>query len=100
LRGVKMTTEGIALVAPSGEPPDGSVRVNVVASGICGSDLHMASFGPSWAILGHEFCGTLDDGTPVAVLPVVHCGTCDRRGAPVPERARRHVRRESRRGPG
>jgi threonine dehydrogenase-like Zn-dependent dehydrogenase len=78
LRGVKMTTEGIALVAPSGEPPDGSVRVNVVASGICGSDLHMASFGPSWAILGHEFCGTLDDGTPVAVLPVVHCGTCDR----------------------
>jgi threonine dehydrogenase-like Zn-dependent dehydrogenase len=26
--------------------------------------------------LGHEFCGRLDDGTPVAVLPTVACGTC------------------------
>jgi threonine dehydrogenase-like Zn-dependent dehydrogenase len=26
--------------------------------------------------LGHEFSGRLDDGTPVAVLPVVRCGTC------------------------
>jgi threonine dehydrogenase-like Zn-dependent dehydrogenase len=34
--------------------------------------------GPSWTILGHEFSGRLDDGSAVAVLPVVHCGTCDR----------------------
>jgi threonine dehydrogenase-like Zn-dependent dehydrogenase len=78
VRGVKMTTDGIRLVAPAGDPPEGSVRVTVSSSGICGSDLHMAAMGPSWAILGHEFSGTLDDGTPVAVLPVVHCGTCDR----------------------
>jgi threonine dehydrogenase-like Zn-dependent dehydrogenase len=73
-----MTTDGIRLVAPAADPPEGSVRVMVSSSGICGSDLHMAAMGPSWAILGHEFSGTLDDGTPVAVLPVVHCGTCDR----------------------
>ena len=78
MRGVKMTADGIQVVPPSGDPAEGSVRVTVASSGICGSDLHMASFGPSWAILGHEFCGVLDDGTPVAVLPVVNCGTCDR----------------------
>ena len=78
VRGVKMTTDGIQLVGPSRDPVDGEVRVTVSSSGICGSDLHMASFGPSWVILGHEFSGRLEDGTAVAVLPVVHCGTCDR----------------------
>ena len=78
MRGVKMTADGIRLVGPTRDPAEGDVRVRVASSGICGSDLHMASFGPSWAILGHEFSGHLDDGTPVAVLPVVHCGTCDR----------------------
>ena len=73
-----MTADGIQLVGPSRDPDEGDVRVTVSSSGICGSDLHMASFGPSWAILGHEFSGRLDDGTAVAVLPAVHCGTCDR----------------------
>lgn len=78
MRGVKMTTDGIRLVSPAGDPVEGTVRVTVASSGICGSDLHLASMGPSWAILGHEFSGTLDDGTAVAVLPVVRCGSCDR----------------------
>lgn len=56
--------------------PVGGVRVSVDSSGICGSDLHLVSFGPSTVTLGHEFSGRLDDGTPVAVLPVVRCGTC------------------------
>jgi threonine dehydrogenase-like Zn-dependent dehydrogenase len=73
-----MTTDGIRLVGPTRGPADGDVRVTVASSGICGSDLHLAAAGPSWAVLGHEFSGTLDDGTPVAVLPVVHCGACDR----------------------
>ncbi len=78
MRGVKMTTDGIRLVGPTREPTEGDVRVTVASSGICGSDLHLVAMGPSWAVLGHEFSGTLDDGTPVAVLPVVRCGTCDR----------------------
>ncbi len=73
-----MTTDGIRLVGPTRDPADGDVRVTVASSGICGSDLHLVDVGPSWAVLGHEFSGTLDDGTPVAVLPVVHCGSCDR----------------------
>ncbi|MEI7859204.1 MAG: alcohol dehydrogenase catalytic domain-containing protein [Acidimicrobiales bacterium] len=78
MRGIKMTADGIRVVPPSGDPAEGSVHVTVVSSGICGSDLHLVSFGPSWAILGHEFCGVLDDGTAVAIVPVVHCGSCDR----------------------
>ena len=83
-----MTTDGIRLVGPTRDPADGDIRVTVVSSGICGSDLHMASFGPSGAILGHEFGGRLDDGTPVAVLPVVHCGACDRCAAGAEQQCR------------
>ena len=73
-----MTADGIRVVEPTSVPAEGDVRVRVASSGICGSDLHMISFGPSGTVLGHEFSGTLDDGTPVAILPVVRCGTCDR----------------------
>ena len=54
--------------APGRSARDG-VRVSVASSGICGSDLHLLAFGPSPVTMGHEFCGRLDDGTPVAVLP-------------------------------
>jgi threonine dehydrogenase-like Zn-dependent dehydrogenase len=36
----------------------------------------------------HEFSGTLDDGTPVAVLPVVRCGTYERRLAGAEQQCR------------
>lgn len=74
MRGVRCTEDGIRVV-DTGDPV-GGVRVSVDSSGICGSDLHLVSFGPSTVTLGHEFSGRLDDGTPVAVLPVVRCGTC------------------------
>ncbi len=77
MRGVRCTDDGIRVVTTDAEP-GGGVRVSVVSSGICGSDLHLVSFGPSAVTLGHEFSGRLDDGTPVAVLPVVRCGRCER----------------------
>jgi threonine dehydrogenase-like Zn-dependent dehydrogenase len=77
MRGVRSTEQGIRVVDLVATPADG-VRVSVASSGICGSDLHLASFGPSSVTLGHEFCGRLDDGTPVAVLPIVACGRCER----------------------
>ena len=77
VRGVRSTAEGIRVV-DTGPPDAGGVRVRVSQSGICGSDLRLASFGPTGVTLGHEFCGWLDDGTPVAVLPAVACGRCDR----------------------
>lgn len=77
MRGVRNTVDGIRVVTTDG-PPAGGARVSVASSGICGSDLHLVSLGPSPVTLGHEFCGLLDDGTPVAVLPAVRCGRCPR----------------------
>jgi threonine dehydrogenase-like Zn-dependent dehydrogenase len=74
---VRRTDSGIEVVDV--DPPDSDgVRVQVVAAGICGSDLELLAFGPSPVTLGHEFAGTADDGRTVAVLPFVPCGTCDR----------------------
>jgi len=77
MRGVRITADGLRVVEVPDSPTTG-VRVSVASSGICGSDLHLASFGPSEVTLGHEFCGRLDDGSPVAVLPAVRCGRCAR----------------------
>jgi threonine dehydrogenase-like Zn-dependent dehydrogenase len=76
MRAVRHTTTGIEVLdVPE---PAGGVAVRVRSSGICGSDLHMLSWGPMPVTLGHEVGGTLDDGTPVAVWPSRPCGECDR----------------------
>ena len=77
MRAVRHTDAGIeTLDAP--EPAADGVRVRVRSSGICGSDLHMIGWGPMPVTLGHEVGGHLDDGTAVAIWPLVPCGTCDR----------------------
>jgi threonine dehydrogenase-like Zn-dependent dehydrogenase len=77
VRAVRNTEQGIETVdVPAPEGP-GS-RVRVAGAGICGSDLHLVSFGPLPMTLGHEIGGITDDGTPVAIWPLVPCGTCDR----------------------
>lgn len=61
--------------APSGHDDD--VRVRVASTSICGSDLHLLDLGfAEGRILGHEFAGTTDDGTPVTVEPILSCGEC------------------------
>ena len=56
---------------------DEGVRVHVRSIGICGSDLHMLEMKfPLKCIVGHEAAGVLDDGTPVAVEPMVPCNEC------------------------
>ncbi len=63
------------------DPKGDGVRVRVVSSSICGSDLHMMEtgyFGDN--IIGHEFAGVTDDGRAVAIEPLNgcgHCGFCD-----------------------
>ncbi|MEE3331959.1 MAG: alcohol dehydrogenase catalytic domain-containing protein [Myxococcota bacterium] len=58
-------------------PEGDGVRVDVVSSSICGSDLHMVNAGMvEGLILGHEFAGTTPDGTAVAVEPLISCGEC------------------------
>jgi 2-desacetyl-2-hydroxyethyl bacteriochlorophyllide A dehydrogenase len=82
MRAVRDTENGIEVLdVPSPDAEDGQVRVHVRASGICGSDLHLISWGPMPVTLGHEISGHLDDGTPVAIWPLIPCGRCDRCGA-------------------
>ena len=58
-------------------PPSGDgVRVSVASVGICGSDLHLLAWNLA-SVMGHEFAGTLPDGTPVAVEPLAPCRECD-----------------------
>lgn len=79
MRAVKHTDNGIEVVdVRRPDTDDGHVRVRVRSAGICGSDLHMLTWGPMPVTLGHEIAGHLDDGTPVAVWPLVPCGECDR----------------------
>lgn len=66
----------------------GEVRVRVLAAGICGSDLHVDDWTPSYAFiaaslpvtLGHEFVGIAEAGAlagqRVVVRPSVTCGMC------------------------
>jgi threonine dehydrogenase-like Zn-dependent dehydrogenase len=76
MRAVRHTDRGIEVSEMT--PPTGpGVRVRVRSSSICGTDLVMTRGTPFPFVLGHEFAGLLDDGTPVAVEPINSCGTCD-----------------------
>ena len=68
--------EGIPTIVDVPEPTGDGVLVTVASAGICGSDLHLLSFSLP-ATFGHEFAGTLADGTPVAVEPIDPCHVCD-----------------------
>ena len=65
---------------PRPEPEPGWAVVDVAFAGICGTDLHICAGEHPRAqaplILGHEFVGTLDGGRPVAVEPLLNCGSC------------------------
>ena len=74
VRSVDGAPQVVDVPAPSGD----GIRLKVKSSGICGSDLHMLDlgiFGSDFTI-GHEFAGLLEDGTPVAIEPVLYCGDC------------------------
>ena len=77
---------------PDPEPGPGEVRVKMMASGICGSDLHIYHINKEQAkrrgdrIVGHEPCGVVDrigkgvkkvkEGDRVTVYHYLGCGEC------------------------
>lgn len=79
--------ELVEVSRPEAASPD-EVLVRVLATGICGSDLHVDDWTPSYAFisgslpvtLGHEFVGVAESGPylgqRVVVRPSVTCGTC------------------------
>lgn len=70
---------------PEGGP--GETIITVMASAICGSELHgfrSTGFRVPPLIMGHEFAGLTPGGRRVVINPLLTCGTCDSclRGAP------------------
>ena len=78
-------------VAPDPVPAHGEALVRLVASGICGSDVHAAHGRHPWVPRpyhpGHELVGVVEGvgpgvgaavGARVAVEPILACGTCKR----------------------
>src|SRR5262245_6461594 len=79
MRAGRNTDNGIEVPdVASPDPARGQPRVEVRAAGIGGSDRPLISGGPMPVTLGHDISGPLDDGTPVAIWPLVSCGECDR----------------------
>ena len=94
MRAVRHTASGIEVQhVPDLEADGDGVVVQVVSSGICGSDLHMLEWGAMPFTLGHEIGGRLEDGTPVTVWPLVPCEACDRCLAGEPQQCRTGVSR-------
>ena len=70
-------SDGAVEVVEAPEPSTAGITVHVRAAGICGSDLHLVEGRfVDGTVLGHEIAGVTDDGTFVAVEPVISCGTC------------------------
>ena len=57
------------------EPEGDGELIQVVAAGICASDLQYLQYG-SREIAGHEFAGVTEDGTAVAVEAIFGCSGC------------------------
>ena len=73
MRAVRHTEHGVRVVEVD-RPDHPGVRVRPRAVSICQTDINLVKLGPRQITLGHEFAGITDDGTPVAVEPLVPCG--------------------------
>jgi threonine dehydrogenase-like Zn-dependent dehydrogenase len=81
VRAMVYTKPGTVELLEVGEPVagPGEVVVEVVACGICGSELHGISkpgFRQPPLVMGHEFSARTPSGDSVAVDPIVSCGQC------------------------
>lgn len=71
---------------PDPTPGPGELVIRVTACGVCGSDIKAQPFMPAGMVMGHELGGEIvavgsdagdwQEGTNIAVLPVISCGSC------------------------
>jgi threonine dehydrogenase-like Zn-dependent dehydrogenase len=74
MRAIRNAPPSVEVVETDDPEGDGEI-IRVAAAGICASDLMYLEYG-SREIAGHEFAGTLQDGTPVAVEALFGCDSC------------------------
>jgi L-iditol 2-dehydrogenase len=78
VRAVVLDADGLPELADLPEPSGSGLLVRVVACGLCGSDVEKLGHAARGTVLGHEVEGVLEDGSRVAVMHRVPCGTCER----------------------
>jgi L-iditol 2-dehydrogenase len=76
VRAVVLDSNGRPRLADVPEPNGPGELVQVLACGLCGSDVEKLGRGPG--VLGHEVVGALEDGSVVTVMHRVPCGECER----------------------
>jgi L-iditol 2-dehydrogenase len=78
VKAIKVVDKKPVLADVSEPKPTGEgVKVKVVSSSICGSDIHMMEMGAFGDhIIGHEFAGIAEDGRAVAIEAISGCAQC------------------------
>ena len=76
MRAVVLDSNGRPELVDLPEPEGAGELVQVLACGLCGSDVEKLGRGPG--VLGHEVAGVLEDGSHVTVMHRVPCGSCER----------------------
>ena len=75
---VVLGSDGEPGLADIAEPPPPGDLVDVLACGLCGSDVEKIGVAAPGTVLGHEVVGRAADGRRVALIHHAGCGTCRR----------------------
>jgi L-iditol 2-dehydrogenase len=78
LRAVVVDREGVPRLGEVAEPAGEGELVDVVACGLCGSDVEKLGPATAGLVLGHEVVGRTADGRRVALVHHAPCGECER----------------------
>lgn len=78
MRAVVVDAEGVPRLQEAADPAGGGELVEVLACGLCGSDVEKLGPAAAGLVLGHEVVGRTADGRRVALVHHAPCGECDR----------------------
>lgn len=78
VRAVVLDEAGQPSLADVPEPAGDGELVDVLACGLCGSDVEKLGRAPAGTVLGHEVVGEAGDGTRVVLVHHSPCGACER----------------------
>jgi L-iditol 2-dehydrogenase len=78
VRAVVLGSNGEPSLADVAEPAPPGELVDVLACGLCGSDMEKIGHAAEGTVLGHEVVARTQDGRRVALIHHVGCGECSR----------------------
>ena len=78
MHAVVVDAEGVPRLAEVADPAGDGELVDVLACGLCGSDVEKLGPAAAGLVLGHEVVGRTADGRRVALVHHAPCGECER----------------------